>query len=93
MRLNLHRKHTTKSERIVYEVLKALHIPFRHRWYINGREVDFLTGNLVIEVDGHEQDSEKNNLLITLGYTPVHVHNSEATRDNITKILQTYNAY
>lgn len=93
MRLNLRKKNTTKPERIVYEVLKSLRIPFRHRWYINGREVDFLIGTLVIEVDGHEQDVLKNDMLIGLGYTPVHIHNSECTRDNIKNLLQIYNAY
>ena len=93
MRLNLHKKNTTKSERKVYEVLKELRLPFRHRWYINGREVDFLIGTLVIEVDGHEQDVEKNNMLIELGYTPIHVHNSETTRENLINILHKHNAY
>ena len=90
MRLNVLSKHSTKSERRVYEVLKKLKLPFRHRWLVQGREIDFIVGKLAIEIDGHEQDEEKNNLLVSLGYTPVHLHNSEVTEEHITKLIQTY---
>lgn len=93
MRLNLQKKHTTKAERRVYELLKRHRLPFRHRWIIHGREVDFLIGKLIIEVDGHEQDVEKNNLLASLGYTPIHVHNSEVSETYINQLLQTYKCH
>ena len=82
------KKHSTKFERIFYEVLKELKIPFKHRWTIVGRECDFLIGNVIIEINGHEQDVRKNNMLIELGYTPIHLHNSEITKENIIKLLK-----
>lgn len=62
-------------------------IPFKHRWIIGGREVDFVIGNYCIEIDGHSQDTDKNEMLANLGYTPIHLHNSEITRENIIKLL------
>lgn len=91
--MNLLKKHTTKSERIVYEVLKELRLSFKHRWLVEGREVDFIVGSLAIEIDGHEQDVEKNNMLLKNGYTPIHLHNQEVTVDNIKRILKTNHAY
>lgn len=90
MRQNLHTKNTTKFERKVYEVLKELRLPFKHRWLVEGREVDFIVGTLAIEVDGHEQDVEKNNMLMRNGYTPIHLHNSEVNADFIKTILFKY---
>lgn len=90
MRYNLKKKHSTKTERIVYEILKEFKTTFRHRWIISGVEVDFLIGDIVIEIDGHEQNIQKNNLLAQLGYTPIHLHNSEVNRTNIIKILNDY---
>lgn len=87
MRYNIDKKHSTKTERIVYEVLKEMKIPFKHRWIIGGREVDFVIDKICIEIDGHEQDGEKNHILANLGYTPIHLHNSEVTRENIIKLL------
>lgn len=81
------KKHSTKQERIFYEVLKELKIPFKHRWIIQGREVDFFIGKYVIEIDGHEQDGEKNHFLSELGYIPIHLHNSEITKENIIKLI------
>lgn len=87
MRYNILKKNSTKSERIVYEVLKSLHIPFKHRWIINGREVDFIIGKYALEIDGHHQDAEKNHMLAELGYIPIHLTNSEITISNIKKLL------
>lgn len=90
MRYNISKKHSTKTERIVYEVLKELKTPFKHRWMVNGREIDFVIDKLCIEIDGHEQDIEKNNQLVKLGYTPIHLHNTEITKENIIKLLKQY---
>lgn len=81
------KKHSTKQERIVAEVLKDLHIPFKHRWLINGREVDFVFKKVALEIDGHKQDGDKNVMLAELGYTPIHLNNSEITKENIIKLL------
>lgn len=93
MRRNILKKNSTKPERIVYEVLKELHVPFRHRWIINGREVDFVIGNICLEIDGHEQDGAKNHMLAELGYLPMHLYNSEITKENIKKLLINYGLY
>lgn len=84
------KKNSTKQERLVYEVLKELKIPFKHRWLIKGRECDFLIENICLEIDGHEQDIGKNNMLIELGYTPIHLHNSEIIKSKIIKLLKNY---
>ncbi len=71
------KKHSTKAERRLYEILKELHIPFKHRWIIGGREVDFVIGKYCIEIDGHSQEGEKNVQLVKAGYIPIHLSNSE----------------
>lgn len=91
MRKNIKKKDSTKQERIVYEVLKSLHIPFKHRWIIQGREVDFVIGKVALEIDGHDQDGEKNHILAELGYIPIHLHNSEVTKENIINLLEKLN--
>lgn len=91
MRWNIEKKNSTKPERIVYEVLKELRIPFKHRWIIQGRECDFVFGKFVLEIDGHEQDGVKNHMLAELGYVPIHLNNSEITRKNIIKLLKNVN--
>ncbi len=64
-RCTLNKKNSTKAERVFAEVLKTLKIPFTHRVIIGGREVDFLLPNKVcIEIDGHNQDFTKNEILI-----------------------------
>ena len=45
---------------------------------IEGREVDFVLGKVIVEVDGvhhrnkQERDKEKNEMLARLGYIPLH---------------------
>lgn len=70
-------KHSTKAERVFHEILKELRLPFRHHWLVNGREVDFIVGKLAIDIDGHEQDEQKNKMLADSGYTPIHLDNRE----------------
>ncbi len=90
MRYNISKTRSTKAERIVYELLKELHIPFKHRWIIGGREVDFLIGKHVIEIDGHKQSSSKNISLVKQGYIPIHFNNNEiiTNRKNIKLCLE-----
>ena len=87
MRYNILKKNSTYQERIVYEVLKEMKIDFKHRWMIGSMEIDFVIGKICIEIDGHEQNGEKNSKLAKLGYTPIHLHNSEIIRENIIKLL------
>jgi len=88
MRINVLKKHSTKAERIFYEVLKLYRIPFKHRWLINNREVDFLLfDKYCIEIDGHYQSTDKNEILAGLGYIPIHLNNSEVTKESVEKLI------
>lgn len=58
------------------EVLKKLHIPFKTKVKVQGREIDFLIGKCAIEIDSHLQDATKNIMLLNEGYTPYHFDNN-----------------
>ena len=90
MRYNISKIRSTKAERRFMEILKELHIPFKHRWIIGGKEVDFLIGKHIIEIDGHKQDSSKNIDLVKQGYIPIHFNNNEIiiNRKNIKQWLE-----
>lgn len=88
MRYTIRKKNSTYHERVVYEVLKELKIPFKHRWIVQGREVDFLIGKYALEINGHEQDEEKNEILAKAGYIPIHLNNSEINRENIINLIK-----
>ena len=75
------KKHSTKAERIIYEILKKHHIPFKFRWMVKGREVDFLIGNIVIEIQDHRQDTSKNKMILENGYSLLHLTNQEIYRN------------
>lgn len=77
MRTTITKKNSTKAERVFAESLKNLHVRFQHRVLINQREVDFIVGKYAIDIDGHEQDTEKNKMLVELGYIPIHLNNKE----------------
>jgi very-short-patch-repair endonuclease len=77
MRVLFDKKHYTKAERIFGEILKRNHLPFRSKVIIEGREVDFLIGNLVIEIGNHSQDKEKNKLIIEAGYSMLFISNTK----------------
>ena len=79
--------HSTRAERKFHELLKSLHIPFRCKIKINGREVDFLIGDYIIEIDSHKQNVEKNRMLRDLGYNIVHLNNWEIN-DNLIEWLK-----
>lgn len=70
-------RNSTKAERRFYELLKALKIPFKYHWMIRGREVDFLIGEHAIEIDSHQQDVQKNVMLVEEGYIPLHLHSKD----------------
>ncbi len=77
--LKLNRSQSTKAERKFSEILKELHIPFRYKVLIEGREIDFIIGTYAIEINGHGQDVEKNYMLIRQGYSPIHINNREVS--------------
>jgi len=96
MRYNIRRKRSTGPERIVYEILKELHIPFRHRWRVGRFEIDFIIGRYAIDIDGHPQNGERNHSIAELGYVPIHILNSEITnsRENIKiQLKEIYDTY
>ena len=59
------------------ENLKRNHIPFKYKFRIEGREIDFIIGNYAVEINGHLQDTDKNEMLVRNGYIPVHINNNE----------------
>ena len=81
--MNIIRKTSTKAERRFYEKLKAARIPFQYKLKINGKEVDFIVGKYAIEINGHVQDTDKNEMLAREGYTPIHISNNEVTQFQI----------
>lgn len=75
------------------EILKSNHIPFRAKVKIGNREVDFLIRDkYIVELNGHEQDSERNNEFVKLGYILVHISNADLiqNRDSIITKLHDY---
>lgn len=87
MRNNLTKQNSTKTERIVYEVLKEMKVPFKHRWIVQGKEVDFIIGKYAIEINGHNQNTNKNEFLSKEGYIPIHINNSEVNVEYITNLI------
>jgi len=75
--LKLKKERSTKAERILAEILKKNHIPFKTKVIVNGREVDFIIGKYAIDIDGHEQDPDKNVHLVKARYIPIHFSNRE----------------
>ncbi len=80
--LKLKRGISTKAERRFAEILKQGRIPFRTKVIVNGREVDFLIGRYAIDIDGHDQDPDKNVHLVNAGYVPIHFSNLEISTFN-----------
>lgn len=76
--MNILKRKSTKPERQLADFLIRNHIPFKFREMIDDREVDFVIGRVVIEVDGvhHQQrrasEISKNEMLARLGYIPLH---------------------
>ncbi len=85
MRTQINKKNFTKSERIFARRLRENHIPFKTKIKINNREVDFLVGKYAIDIDGHEQDGNKNAMLANEDYIPIHISNQEVKVINIKK--------
>lgn len=77
MRKILTKKHFTKPERIFWEILKRNKIPFETKVKVDGREIDFLIGNVAIEIGNHSQDTDKNRRILENGYHLLFITNSE----------------
>lgn len=93
MRTLLLKKNSTKAERIVAEMLKREHIPFKHRIIINGREYDFLIGkHLIIEIGNHITLKDKNIEILNLGYDLLDFSNEEivGSRERIISKIRNY---
>ena len=99
MRLQLHRLkkiNSTKAERKISEILKKNHIKFKARWKVHEKEVDFLIGKVIIEIDGdvHERvDIERETILFNAGYVPIHfstneVYNNDAIEEKIINLIK-----
>jgi len=77
----LRKGNSTKAERRFAELLKNAHIPFKTKVKINNKEIDFLIGKYAIEISGHKQSIDKNEMLARAGYIPIHFHNSEINQN------------
>ncbi len=80
--LKLTKSKSTKSERRFMELLKELHIRFKSKIKIGGREIDFVIGVYAIDLDGHLQDPEKNKMLLNNKYIPIHLNNKDIIKSN-----------
>lgn len=87
MRTLLNIRSSTKAERRFHELLKKLHIPFKTKVKIQGREIDFIIGKYAIDIDGHEQDVSKNKMLVEHGYSPIHLSNMSVSNPNLEEWL------
>jgi len=77
MRVITDKKHFTKAERKFARWLNENHIPFKTKAKVANKEIDFLIGKYIVEIDGHEQDGNKNSMLVQEGFIPLHYTNQE----------------
>jgi len=67
----------TKSERRISEIFKKNRIKFKFHQRIGRYEVDFIVGNIAIEIDGsvHEHINQiRETFLHSQGYIPLHIN-------------------
>jgi very-short-patch-repair endonuclease len=71
----------SRPERIFSEFLKRNAIKYEFHKHIGPYELDFVIGNLVIEIDGkhhdYSKDGEKNQYLFSEGYITWHFTSNE----------------
>ena len=86
--MNITKKHSTRPERKLADVLIRNKIPFKFREVIENRECDFVIGRVIVEVDGvhhnpqrRESEKRKNELLTRLGYVTLHFSAKEINQD------------
>jgi len=69
-------KRSSKSERIVAEILKRNKIKFKFHQRIGKYEADFLIGKVIFEIDGNVHDAIKTArdvFFANQGYVPIHL--------------------
>ena len=74
-------------------MLQENRIPFKTKIKIQGREIDFLVEDIAIDIDCHDQNIQKNNMLVENGYTPIHFSNKEiafASQKVVIEIIKKY---
>ncbi len=79
----LTKQNSTKYERRFAEILKSMRIPFKVKVEVCGHEVDFIIGKKIIEIDGHDQDRDKNKIILESGYDILHIKNNEINDSDI----------
>jgi len=83
----LRKGYSTSAERRFAELLKRNRIPFQAKIIINKHEVDFLIGKYAVEINGHKQNTDKNEMLARAGYIPIHYSNNEInSKLNVNKL-------
>lgn len=60
---------------------------------VRGREVDFLIGKHAIEIDAHQQDVQKNVMLVEEGYIPIHLHSKDIGQHLKAWLINLYGRY
>jgi len=88
----LKKPNSTKAERRFVEILKKNHIPFKTKVRIKNREVDFIIRKYAIDIDGHQQDGKKNEMLVSEGFIPIHISNREL-KQNAYKFSKWFNEF
>lgn len=82
----------SKPERIFSELLKRNAIKYEFHKKVGLYELDFVIGNIVVEIDGkhhdYAKDGEKNHYLASNGYTPYHFTAQEIRNDNYKQTLK-----
>jgi very-short-patch-repair endonuclease len=93
----LKKQNSTKTERKLAEIFKTNQIKFKARWIVQGYEVDFLIGKVIIEVDGNVHkhvDRKREQSLLDAGYIPFHVSVKEVYESDgkdIIRLIKTNN--
>ena len=86
--MKINKRNFTKAERKFARFLQENKISFKTKVKIDNREIDFLIGKYAIEIDCHEQDGLKNEMLVREGFIPIHFSNREIKNNEHNKIKE-----
>jgi len=82
----------SKPERIFSEFLKRNRIKYEFNKKVGPYKLDFVFGNIVIEIDGiqhdYSKDGEKNEYLANHGYIPHHFTSEEIRKRQFVTIIK-----